>query len=228
VRHTALWGYAEVEDAARERFATVLAAPRMLYVVGSGLTVLGAAVRSVVDPRGGDDRPWTEFIRTGNHEGSSQPVFDLDGFISLAGRSASGAYTLLVGDPRMAAELTGAAVPDHALVDVFDAVAARLAERGFAVVRNPLPLVKHDDAVLRTRWWYFASSNNVLVEIDGDARTVWLPTYGDADHPELRLTDQSNQRIWASLGFEVRPLPSFHVFARGLGAAHCICKCLSR
>lgn len=57
---------------------------------------------------------------------------------------------------------------------------------------------------------------------------MWLPTYGDEEHPDLRATDDANAALWEGLGFEVSRLPTFHVFARGLGAAHCVCKCLER
>ena len=57
---------------------------------------------------------------------------------------------------------------------------------------------------------------------------MWLPTYGDREHPRLREVDQENERIWRGLGFTVDALPSFQVFARGLGAARCATKVLSR
>ena len=43
-----------------------------------------------------------------------------------------------------------------------------------------------------------------------------------------RLRDNKNQEIWRGLGFVVRLLADFHPFARNLGAAHCIAKCLAR
>ena len=84
------------------------------------------------------------------------------------------------------------------------------------------------DAVLRSRFWYFASANNAVVEIDGAERRVWMPTYGDAGHPRLRAVDEENERIWEAHGFSVDLLPSFHAFARGLGAARCVTKVLAR
>ena len=227
IRQTLLHGLADDSSAAGLRFAA-LDADRTLHVVRSKLTTSGPSSRPLEESDGGEGRAWQEVIHTGNHDGSSQPLFDLDGFISLAGRGDDGMYRLLVGDPRMAAEITRTPLLDHALADVFDDVAAGLSSRGFRIIRNPLPLSSHDDPVLRTRRWYFASSNNVVSEIDGDTKTVWLPSYGEADYPELQATDRHNEEIWRQLGFDVRPLPSFHVFARGLGAAHCICKCLSR
>lgn len=78
------------------------------------------------------------------------------------------------------------------------------------------------------RQWYFATSNNVLSEIDGTSKKVWLPEYGVGDYPELETTDAANRALWEAHGFEVTGLGDFHVFAHALGAAHCITKYLSR
>jgi hypothetical protein len=209
-------------------FAEALDPVRRLVLIGSDRAIPGNTSRTTGGSASGGGPAWEELIHTGNRTGTRQPLFDLDTFISLAGRGPDGRYRLLVGDPGLAARLTGSTLPDHALPDVFDDVAAQLAGLGFDVRRNPLPLVHHDDPVLRRRRWYFASSNNLLVEIDGEDRRVWLPTYTDDDYPELHATDQRNAEIWSELGFAVEPLPTFHAFARGLGAVHCICKCLAR
>lgn len=231
VQHTmaAGEGWREGDDAAvLERFREVMEPGRRLVVLGSDLEIPATASRAAADPPASARGPWQENVHTGSREGTRQPLFDLDTFVSLAGRDPDGTYRLLVGDPRLAADLTGIPLPDHALADVFDDVAARLGEDGFRVVRNPLPLVHDDDRVLRRRNWYFASSNNVITEIDGDRRWVWMPTYGDEEHPRLADTDRENERLWNEAGFHVERLPTFHVFARGLGAAHCVVKCLDR
>jgi hypothetical protein len=216
------------EMPAIRRFSELLDQARRLVLIGSDLTIPGNTSRSTGASATGGGADWEELIHTGNRTGTRQPLFDLDTFISLAGRGPDGRYRLLVGDPALAARLTGSTLPDHALPAVFDDVAAQLADMGFDVRRNPLPLVHHDDPVLRRRRWYFASSNNLLAEIDGEDRRVWLPTYADADYPELQATDRRNAEIWSELGFTVDPLPTFHAFAQGLGAVHCICKCLAR
>lgn len=229
VYQTLLAGTFDDELEAVRRFEEALDPGRKLYLLGSDMAIPEASVRSWERAKeGGETVSWEEEIHTGNREGTRQPLFDLDTFVSLAGRGPDGCYRLLLGDPRMAAEITSTPLPDHALADVFDDVARQLEAEGFRVVRNPLPLVRNDDPVERKRRWYFASPNNVITEIDGDRRTVWLPTYGDGDHPELADVDARNEEIWRELGFQVRLLPGFHVFARGLGAAHCACKCLQR
>lgn len=174
-----------------------------------------------------DGEDWIEDVGAG--AGSLQPVFHIDMFVSLAGRDPrSGRYRVLVGSPAAAAELLGERLPDHALAPAFDEIARRLRRLGFDVIRTPLPRVHVDYPDERVRQWYFATSNNCLVEIDGDRRTVWLPTYGHGPWEALAATDEANRRIWEELGFEVVALGDFHPFAQNLGALHCIKKYLAR
>ncbi len=149
-------------------------------------------------------------------------------FISLAGRQPDGRYLLLVGDPRAAADVLGQPLQPHAMAEIFDNIANGLARRGFAVQRNPLPLVYVDDPITRERLWYFATANNALVRIADESKSVYLPTYGYGAWDELALTDQRNAEIWRDLGFDPQPLKDFHPFAENLGAVHCIKKYLAR
>ena len=183
-----------------------------------------------------DGERWLETVTGG--QGARQPIFHIDMFISLAGRDAStGRYLVLVGDPSRADELLGWDPVDHALQAEFDQIAAQLARLGFEVRRTPLPYLP---ALLRGPVegaaagvvgevrWYYATSNNCLVQIDGDDRQVWLPTYGHGDNAELQVVDREHQRTWEELGFEVHRLGNFHPFAMQMGAVHCIKKYLAR
>jgi hypothetical protein len=113
--------------------------------------------------------------------------------------------------------------------EIFDDIVRALQRLGFEVIRNPLPLTYVDDPANRTRFWYFATSNNCLVQIDKKAgHHVWLPTYGHGDWAELAATDAANKRVWERLGFTVHMLADFHPFAQNLGSVHCIKKYLER
>jgi hypothetical protein len=166
--------------------------------------------------------------------GRSQPIFHIDMFVTLAGRDGDGAYRVLVGDPAMADAVLGRRSLPQSLAWAFDDVADRLRRRGLRVIRNPLPLTYVDypgrgaeDPGVRS--WYFASSNNCLVQVDPSAGDrVWLPTYGHGNWPELRRTDEANADLWGSLGFDVVPLGDYHRFAQNLGALHCITNCYRR
>ncbi len=174
-----------------------------------------------------DGEEWTEDVGAG--AGSLQPVFHIDMFLSLAGRDpSSGRYRVLVGSPQAAAEILGQPVPDHALAPAFDEIADRLERLGFEVTRTPLPRVYVDYPEDRLRQWYFATSNNCLVEITDDSERVWLPTYGHGPWEALATTDEANRAIWEGLGFEVVQAGDFHPFAQNMGALHCIKKYLSR
>jgi hypothetical protein len=177
-----------------------------------------------------DGVTWVDQVYLGNEEGTKQPLFHIDMFITLAGRSPEGVYTVLVGDPQLAAKILGHPVSEYAMAGVFDDIAAQLADDGFNVIRNPLPLVYWEEEE-ESRWlrtWYFATSNNALVEVAANEKRVWLPSYGHEPWQELQTTDQANRQTWENLGFEVIMLGNFHPFAEQLGAVHCIKKYLSR
>lgn len=173
-----------------------------------------------------DGREWVERRYLGT--GQRQPIFHIDMFLSLAGRNDSGRYRVLVGSPTEADRLLDRPPSGYAMHEIFDDVASRLAADGFEVIRNPLPLTYVDFPDEQAREWYFATSNNCLVEITGDSRRVWLPTYGHGPWEELKATDDANKRLWESLDFEVTQLGDFNIFAQNLGAVHCIKKYLLR
>src|SRR5690606_10761053 len=86
-----------------------------------------------------DGVTWTETLQSKNIEGTVQPLFHIDMFMTLAGRNKAGKYQVLVGDTRMAAEVLGEELTGYGMPDVFDDVAALLERQGFEVIRNPLP-----------------------------------------------------------------------------------------
>jgi hypothetical protein len=225
-------GDEERKQKLRSHFREYVDHDRTLKIVGSRLPVPEEKELEYTY----DGVKWKECVYQGNEAGTKQPLFHIDMFITLAGRSADGVYTVLVGDPRLAAHILADPVSEYAMTDVFDDIAAQLTDEGFNVIRNPLPLVYVDE---KTEWgqlrsWYFATSNNALVEVTADEKRVWLPSYGhepwghDPLWPPLQKTDQANRRIWENLGFEVIMLGNFHPFVEGLGAVHCIKKYLSR
>ncbi|GAA6621945.1 hypothetical protein [Scytonema sp. NUACC26] len=196
---------------------------RKLIYVGTELPVPQPQTRPITI----DGEEWTEEIYTGT--GEKQPIFHIDMFISLAGRSPSGKYRLLVGSPTYADKILGQESVDHALGEIFDDVANTLQNLGFEVIRNPMPLTYVDLPDIKVRTWYFATANNCLIEIaPNSGNSVWLPTYGHGDWADLVPIDAENKRIWEELGFKVYELTDFHPFAQNLGSVHCIKKYLER
>ena len=201
---------------------------KTLHIVGSRITVPGFPENAHVQETLVNGTAWHEVIYRGNRLNTRQPVFHIDAFVTLAGRDDDGRYKVLVGDPQYAASELSMHIPDHALVDVFDDIVDQLSDSGFNVVRNPLPLIYYDNHITLTRYWYFATYNNALVEITESERNVWLPTYGHGRWQSLARFDALNEEIWRKLGFTTKLLGNHHQFAMNLGATHCIAKCLSR
>jgi hypothetical protein len=196
---------------------------RDVFFVGTRLPVPDLQERSVTI----EGEQWTEVLYAGT--GDHQPIFHIDMFVSLTGRSPSGRYRLLVGSPAEADRILGRPPLEHALSAIFDDVARGLESQGFEVIRNPLPLTYVDDPAARERFWYFATANNCLVQIDdAQGRHVWLPTYGHGPWSELAATDDATRRLWDELGFTVHQLADYNVFAQNLGSVHCIKKYLAR
>lgn len=214
------------DELLREVYRRYLDAERTFVPVGTTLPVPPAARREFRL----QGVTWREEIYAGNAPGTRQPIFHIDMFVSLAGRGDDGRARVLVGDPRLAAQLTGEPLQPHAMAPVFDDIARDLGRRGYAVLRTPLPLVYSDDPDARLRSWYFATSNNVLVHApQGERPTVYIPTYAHGPFADiLAATDRRNAEIWEALGYAVVALGDFHPFAINLGAAHCIKKYLAR
>jgi hypothetical protein len=136
--------------------------------------------------------------------------------------------TVLVGDPRMAAELLGAewragetsAETDEPLVadfspatqERFERAARELRAQGFDVVR--IPNVPFDDKT------YIAYSNGVYEVREGQPR-VYLPVYGEA------ALDRSAAGIYQRLGWKVVPVRVRRLY-RYHGTIGCVVNVLGR
>jgi hypothetical protein len=215
-------GEESTAEAVARGYGAAMDHARRLIVIGSRVPVPSQLRRPITL----EGESWEEVLHFGNANGTLQPLFHIDMFISLAGRVGGGPYTVLVGDPQLAADTLGEPLPEGAMQDVFDDIARGLGELGFNVIRSPLPLAYDDDDSTRTRYWYFATGNNVLTQ--DTPKKVWIPTYGHGPWAKLAATDDAIRRIWEGLSFEVEMLPDFHPFAANLGAAHCIKKYLAR
>jgi hypothetical protein len=202
-----------------EPFQRHLDLERTLFFIGSALKVPAEQKR----PFWKEGKEWTEIIYQKNREGTAQPISQISMFLTLAGRNKEGKYRVLVGDPYRASELLNNRYDILATPEVFDNIAETLTRLGFEVIRNPLPLVYVDDEERRVRKWYYASYNNVLVQIAGDnEKTVWLPSYGHGNWQELEATDRENAAIWQKLGFKVIMLGDCHPFAAHSGTIQLI------
>jgi hypothetical protein len=209
----------------RELYQSYFDSDREMIMVGSTLPVPSREEKEFEL----NGEIWKQYYYNKNEKGTVQPVFHIDMFISLAGRDVDGNYRVLIGDPRMAAELLGQELYPYAMAEIFDNIAENLERINFKVIRNPMPLIYMDDEKTKVRTWHFATSNNVMVEIiDEKNKTVWLPSYGYGNWKELKITDQRNKEIWEELGFQVVMLGDFHPLVQYSGSLHCIKKYLAR
>ena len=156
-------------------------------------------------------------------DGSRQPVFHLDMFITPAG-----GRRILVGDPVLASRMIDIDLPEEFPVSAFDEIAGDLQRAGFNVIRNPLPFVYFDDPESRLREWFYPSANNCWVQCGEAGDRVWLPEYGFGAWPELKATDDANAAIWRDLGFKVERLGDFLPLVDQLGSLNCASKILER
>jgi hypothetical protein len=221
-------------DLVRMLYAECLDQTRRWFQVGSHLPVPAEA--SAFDAAAG----LTDIRHYGNRVGGCQPIFHLDMFLTLAGRDrGTRKYRILVGDPRLAANIMGTPLDPAALADVFDDIAASLRGMGFEVTRNPMPYLSHLDVAKKERNWFYATSNNALVEVFDHLEKhprgrVWLPVYEqmssnvDVAPEKLHAVDEANRELWERLGFEVETIPNCLAFVEASGSIHCLIKELDR
>jgi hypothetical protein len=177
------------------------------------------------------DLSWRQDIdRSIACDGSRQPVFHIDMFMTLAGTAADGMPRIMLGDPVWASELIGLPLPEGFPVKAFEQIDYGLRLRGYEVMRNPLPFIYFDDPEAKLREWFYASANNCWVECIEDhvGCRVFLPEYGFGAWPELKACDDTNAMLWEGLGFEVIRGGDFLPLADQLGSLNCVTRILER
>ncbi|MEI8196380.1 MAG: hypothetical protein WCI73_10765 [Phycisphaerae bacterium] len=139
---------------------------------------------------------------------------------------AAGARTMLVADPGLArplyesvpmeerAPLPAPADFSAATQARFDAVAQQLAALGYRVVRIPVVPAQQSRVYL--------TYVNVILDHQGGRDIVYLPIFRGAA-PLNKLATE----IWASLGYQVRPVDCTSVYSFG-GTLHCLVNVLQR
>jgi hypothetical protein len=182
------------------------------------------------------DYSWRQDIdRSIGADGSRQPIFHIDMFMTLAGTTPEGMPRVLLGDPAWASELIGLPLPEGFPLKAFEQIDYGLRLRGYEVMRNPLPFIYFDDPDARMRAWFYASANNCWVECPGESPAddhagcrVFLPEYGFGAWPELKASDDTNAMLWEGLGFEVIRGGDFLPLADQLGSLNCVTRILER
>ncbi len=219
----------EKEKIIKEVYQNALDPERKLFIIQSREDVPTTSYETFVMKEEEKEEKWEQIFHRGNEDGTKQPLFHIDMFISLAGRDNQNNRIILVGDPLMADKLLGKSYSrEENLSHLFDDIAQQLKLKGFKVIRNPMPHIYDDDDDDKIRYWYYASANNVIVQNYENTKKVWLPTYGYGLWQELKRTDEVNKTIWEDLGYEVEMVPNCHPLAIKNGVLHCISKYLYR
>lgn len=216
-------------EATRRVYGKLMDHGRTLYPIGTHLPV----PKEAAIPQQINGTLWNHIVYRGNRAGTTQPLFHIDMFITLLGKSASGNNLVMVADPSMARQTLGELdfvvfASQFSMQAVFDDIAKRLQDIGFEVIRNPLPPAYAVNLQKKEISWYFATANNALVQVTPTSKDIWVPQYGFGDFSELAATDMQTRRILEAQGFTVHALGDFHPFALGLGAVHCIKKYIAR
>lgn len=175
-------------------------------------------------------RPLSRVIEIGAHTDQEPPkLVHLDLYLSLTGIRENGRCVALLG---RCEAVNGKADPNPdvqrmigGMNEYLDAVAGQLTAEGFAVRRNPLPVLQKRNASES----YLCAYNNCLTEVtEGQRPAVWLARLTHrqeaADHYEhLKRLEDENIALWENLGFEVRLVEAnFHSILDDQGSLHCI------
>lgn len=155
--------------------------------------------------------------------GEKQPLFHIDLFITLAGLNEKKEYIIMVGEPMLDFQFSKKAPNDvfsflYHWVNDFKVIInnsiqhLKKTQHGhpIKIVRNPLVLTYEDDILdangniykTPTRKWFWTSYNNCLVQVVGDDKKVWLPSYGGkySNYAEQeKLLDPIKNKIASSM-----------------------------
>lgn len=150
--------------------------------------------------------------------------FHVDQFVSVTGLKRDGHPLLLLADP-VALEVSYGRIATD-LKRKLDASALSLARQGFAIQRNPIPVLPAIDTNKCLPRLY----NNVLLENvtrSGQKRPfVWVPHFGDIE--ALAGFDEENRQIWERLGFHAVGVAGWSHLASRNGALRCATKVINR
>jgi agmatine/peptidylarginine deiminase len=164
-------------------------------------------------------------------QGKYQPLYHIDMYITLAGKTDNGKELVFVADAKLAKEIVEEEAPEDVIVDSFDKTVEYLAQYNegglqFEVKRLPIDLWKFPDGQKK-----FLTYNNCLIEVFGDEKNVYLPKYSSPapGSKNRRKLDAELAKIFEENGFKVLQLEgAYEELCKRGGSLHCITKVLDR
>ncbi|WP_234497993.1 agmatine deiminase family protein [Vibrio maritimus] len=164
-------------------------------------------------------------------QGTYQPIFHIDMYITLGGKSENGRELIFVGDVNLAKSVLEQESPLVEIASSFDKTAEWLSgysQNGieFEVVRIPLDLWN-----ISNSQGTFLSYNNCIIEVFGEAKNVYVPSYSSVAPGSInrRKLDETVASIFNEHGFNVTMLSgAYEELCKNGGSVHCITKVLDR
>ena len=164
-------------------------------------------------------------------QGKYQPIFHIDMYITLAGKSDNGKELVFVADAKWAKKILDQDPPPATIVQAFNKTADWLAQYNkdglqFEVKRLPIDLWD-----VNNTQGTFLTYNNCLIEVFGDTKNVYFPAYSSVAPGSInrRKLDEEVANIFENSGFNVRLLNgAYEELCKRGGSIHCITKALDR
>ncbi|KGJ91003.1 agmatine deiminase family protein [Colwellia psychrerythraea] len=164
-------------------------------------------------------------------QGTYQPIFHIDMYITLGGKAENGKELIFVGDVNLAKSVLDQESPLVEIASTFDKTSDWLAAYSingleFEVVRLPLDLwnVTNSNGT-------FLSYNNCIIEAFAGIKNVYLPSYSSVAPGSVnrRKLDSKVAAIFEEHGFNVTMLSgSYEELCKNGGSVHCVTKVLHR
>ena len=163
-------------------------------------------------------------------QGTYQPIFHIDMYVTLGGKTAGGKELVFVGDPALAKKILNQPAPPAEIVQAFNKTVEffELYSNGtkFEVVRLPLDLWD-----VTPTSGTFLTYNNCLIESFDNVRNVYLPAYASVAPGSLnrRRLDEKAAQVFKDAGFSTKLLTgAYEELCKRGGSIHCITKSLDR
>jgi len=163
-------------------------------------------------------------------QGKYQPIFHIDMYITLGGKTADGKELVFVGDPELAKSILDQPPPIAEIVQAFNKTAAFFESYDggikFEVIRLPLDLWN-----VTTESGTFLTYNNCLIESFGENRNVYLPAYASVAPGSVnrRKLDEKAAQVFEKAGVSCTLLyGAYEELCKHGGSVHCITKALDR
>lgn len=163
-------------------------------------------------------------------QGTYQPIFHIDMYVTLGGKTVEGKELVFVGDPELAKKILGQPAPSAEIIQAFNKTAEFFESYSddieFEVVRLPLDLWD-----VTPKSGTFLTYNNCLIESFDNARNVYLPAYASVAPGSLnrRRLDEKAAQVFQDAGFATKLLTgAYEELCKRGGSIHCITKALDR